>query len=126
MNALILSLLLAASAANGPVKHSTDVKTDATDALTGKFADALRGAIPHAKHMKPWSGDEADDLYLAVLWPVNVDGKRFSYAVDLMKKTGDMVTPDRLASLTGTCRTKDIEPCAAGVVAKADKKAGED
>ena len=125
MNALFLSLLLAAGQAHGPVQHSTDVKTDANDPLTEKFADALRSAIPHARHMKPWSGDEADDLYLTILWPVNEDGKRFSYAVDLMKKTGDMVTPDRLASLTGTCRTAEIEPCAAGVVAKADKKAGD-
>lgn len=125
MNALFLSLLLASGQANGPVLHSTDVKTDASDPLTEKFADALRSAIPHARHMKPWSGDDADDLYLTILWPVNEDGKRFSYAVDLMKKTGDMVTPDRLASLTGTCRTKEIEPCAADVVAKADKRAGD-
>jgi len=75
--------------------------------------------------MKPWSGDQADDLYLTILWPVTEDGKRFSYAVDLMKKTEDMVTPDRLASLTGSCRMAEMEPCAAGVVAKADKRAGD-
>ena len=125
MNALFLSILLASGQANGPVLHATDVKTDASNPLTDKFADALRKAIPHAKHMKPWSGDEADDLYLTILWPVTEDGKRFSYAVDLMKKTEDMVTPDRLASLTGTCRTAEVDPCAAGVVAKADKKAGD-
>ena len=125
MNALLLSLLLASGQANGPVVHATDVKSDAMDPLTDKFADALRKAIPKARHLKPWSGDQADDLYLTILWPVTEDGKRFSYAVDLMKKTGDMVTPDRLASLTGTCRTSEMEPCAAGVVAKADKRAGD-
>jgi hypothetical protein len=126
MNALFFSLLLAAGQANGPVQHATDVRSDANDPLTDKFADALRSAIPHTKHMRPWSGDDADDLYLAILWPVSEDGKRFTYAVDLMKKTGDMVTPDRLASLTGSCRTAQVGPCAADVVAKADKKAGED
>ena len=125
MNALLLSLLLASGQASGPVVHATDVKSDATDPLTDKFADALRKAIPKARHMKPWSGDQADDLYLSILWPVTEDGKRFSYAVDLMKKTEDMVTPDRLASLTGSCRTAELEPCAAGVVAKADKRAGD-
>jgi hypothetical protein len=125
MNALLLSILLASGQANGPVVHPTDVKSDASDPLTDKFADALRNAIPKAKHMKAWSGDDADDLYLAILWPVTDDGKRFSYAVDLMKKTEDMVTPDRLASLTGTCRTAEIGPCAAGIVAKADKRAGD-
>jgi len=125
MNALLLSLLLASGQASGPVVHATDVKSDATDPLTDKFADALRKAIPKARHMKPWSGDQADDLYLTILWPVTEDGKRFSYAVDLMKKTEDMVTPDRLASLTGSCRTAELEPCAAGVVAKADKRAGD-
>jgi hypothetical protein len=125
MNALLLSLLLASGQASGPVVHATDVKSDATDPLTDKFADALRKAIPKARHMKPWSGDQADDLYLTILWPVTEDGKRFSYAVDLMKKTEDMVTPDRLASLTGSCRTAEMEPCAAGVVAKADKRAGD-
>ena len=126
MNALLLSLLLASGSASGPVVHSTDVKTDASDPLTDKFADALRKAIPKAKHMKPWSGEDADDLYLAILWPVTEDGKRFTYAVDLMKKTEDMVTPDRLASLTGSCRTAQIDTCAAGVVGKADDKAKED
>jgi len=125
MNALLLSIFLASGQANGPIVHATDVKYDATDALTDKFADALRKAIPKARHMKAWNGDEADDLYLTILWPVTEDGKRFSYAVDLMKKTQDMVTPDRLASLTGSCRTAEIDPCAAGVVAKADKRAGD-
>jgi hypothetical protein len=122
MNALILSLLLASGQANGPVVHATDVKSDATDPLTDRFAEALRKAIPKAKHMKPWSGDQADDLYLAILFPVTEDGKRFSYAVDLMK-TEEMVTPERLASFTGTCRTAEVDACAEGVVAKADKKA---
>ena len=125
MNALLLSLLLASGQASGPVVHATDVKSDAMDPLTDKFADALRKAIPKARHMKPWSGDQADDLYLTILWPVTEDGKRFSYAVDLMKKTEDMVTPDRLASLTGSCRMAEMEPCAASVVAKADKRAGD-
>jgi hypothetical protein len=126
MNALLLSVLLASGPANGPVLHSTDVKSDATDALTDKFADGLRKAIPKSKHMKAWSGDVPDDLYLAILQPVSQDGKRFSYSVDLMKKTGDMITPDRLASLTGTCRVSSVDPCAEQVVAKADKRAGED
>ncbi|WBO21138.1 hypothetical protein [Sphingomonas abietis] len=123
---LLLSLLLASGSANGPVVHATDVKSDATDPLTERFAEALRNAIPKAKHMKPWSGDDADDLYLAVLWPVSEDGKRFTYAVDLMKKTEDMTTPDRLTSLTGSCRTAQLEACAAGVVGKADAKAKDD
>jgi hypothetical protein len=122
MNTLLLSLLLASGNAQGPVVHATDVKSDASDPLTDRFADALRKAIPSAKHMKPWSGDDADDLYLAILWPVTEEGKRFSYAVDLMKAE-EMVTPERLASFTGTCRTAEVEACAAGVVAKADKKA---
>ncbi|MBA2935763.1 hypothetical protein HZF05_16915 [Sphingomonas sp. CGMCC 1.13654] len=124
MNALFLSVLLASGQANGPVLHATDVKSDASDPLTDKFADALRKAIPHARHMKPWSGDDADDLYLAILFPVEEDGKKFSYAVDLMKAR-DMVTPDRLASFTGTCRTAEVDACAAGVVAKADKRAND-
>ena len=125
MNALLLSILLASGQTGGPVLHVTDVKNDTGDSLTDKFADALRKAIPKSRHMKPWSGDDADDLYLTILWPVTEDGKRFSYAVDLMKKTDDMVTPDRLASLTGSCHTAQIEPCAASVIAKADKRAGD-
>lgn len=124
MNALLLSILLATGQANGPIVHPTDVKTDASDPLTDKFADALRKAIPGSKHMKAWSGDDADDLYLAILFPVEEDGKKFSYSVDLMKAR-DMVTPDRLASFTGTCRTSEVVACAAGVVARADKRAND-
>jgi hypothetical protein len=126
MNVLLLSLLLASGPAQGPTVHATDIKSDATDPLTDRFVDALHKALPKAKHMKPWSGDDADDLYLAILWPVTEDGKRFTYAVDLMKKTADMVTPDRLASLTGTCRTAQVDACAAGVIGKADDKAKEE
>jgi hypothetical protein len=122
MNALLLSLLLASGQAGGPVVHATDVKSDATDPLTDRFAEALRKAIPKAKYMKPWSGDQADDLYLAILFPVTEEGKRFTYAVDLMKAQ-ELVTPERLASFTGTCRTAQVDACAEGVVAKADKKA---
>jgi len=122
MNALLLSLLLASGQAGGPVVHATDVKSDATDPLTDRFAEALRKAIPKAKYMKPWSGDQADDLYLAILFTVTEEGKRFTYAVDLMKAQ-ELVTPERLASFTGTCRTAQVDACAEGVVAKADKKA---
>ncbi len=125
MNALLLSLLLASGPTNGPLVHPTDVKSDAADPLTDRFADALRKAIPKAKHMRAWTGDDADDLYFAILWPVTEDGKRFTYAVDLMKKTEDMVTPDRLASLTGACRTAQMDTCAAGVIAKADSRAND-
>jgi hypothetical protein len=123
MSAFLLAAMLAAGQAHGPVVHVTDVKSDALDDATEKFAEALRKAMPKAKNMRLESGDDKDDLYLTILWPITEEGKRFTYAVDLMKKTEDMVTPDRLASLTGTCRTTEIDPCAEGVIAKADKKA---
>jgi len=123
MNILLLAALLASGQPHGPVLRATDVRVDTDDKLTERFADALRKALPRAKHMRPETGDDKDDLYLAILWPVTEDGKRFDYAVDLMHKTQDMITPDRLASLTGDCRTAQIDACADSVIAKADKQA---
>jgi hypothetical protein len=120
---LLLGALLA-SPANGPAKHVTDVKADADDELTQQFADSLRKALAHAKHMRLESGDDESDLYLAVLFKLDPDGKRFNYSVDLMKDNQPL-TPDRLASLTGTCRKDALDACARDVVTKADKKTGD-
>jgi hypothetical protein len=121
---LFLSALLAATPANGPVKHVTDVKADADDELTQKFADALRKAMPHARHMRLETGDDQSDLYLTVLFKLDPEDKRFTYSVDLMKDNQPL-PPNRLASLTGTCRKTDLDGCARDVVEKADKKTGD-
>jgi hypothetical protein len=119
---LYLAALLAASSGHGPVVHATDVKSGFSDDLTEKFADALRAALPKAKHMRLEGGDDADDLYLSVLTPVDGDGKKFSYSVDLLKANPPL-TPDRLASFTGTCREDALARCAESLVEKADGKA---
>lgn len=121
---LLLGALLAAPAHEGPVKHVTDVRADADDELTQKFGDALRKALPQAKHMRLETGDDQTDLYLTVLFKLDPDAKRFTYSVDLMKDNQPL-TPDRLASLTGTCRQAQLDACARDVVLKADRKAGD-
>ncbi len=122
MIALLLATLLVSGQPHGPIVHATDVKSDASDDLTEKFAQALRKALPSAKHMRPETGDDADDLFLTILFPVEPDGKRFGYAVDLLKAE-QFVAPARLASFTGNCRMSAIDACARDVVSKADKKA---
>jgi len=122
MITLFFALLLASGQADAPVVHATDVKSDAGDDLTEKFAVALRKALPSAKHMRVESGDDADDLFLTILFPVDSDGKRFSYSVDLLKAER-YVAPERLASFTGTCREAAIDACAKDLMSKADKKA---
>jgi hypothetical protein len=119
---LLLAALLASGQPHGPVVHATDVKSDAGDDLTEKFAVALRKALPSARHMRPETGDDADDLFLTVLFPVEVDGRRFSYAVDLLKAE-PYVAPERIESFTGTCREAAIDACAQALIAKADKRA---
>ena len=121
---LFLAGLLASSPANGDARHVTDVKANADDDLTQSFADALRKAMPKSRHMKLESGDDQSDLYLTVLFKLDPDAKRFAYSVDLMKDNQPL-TPDRLASLTGTCRKDAIDACARDVIAKADKKTGD-
>jgi len=125
MNMLFLAALLATGPANGPVAHATDIKADFDDKLTDRFADALRKALPKARHMRAEGGDDAPDIYLTFLFPVTENGKRFDYAIDVMKAEPDL-PPDRLASLTGTCREAEIDACAANLIAKADKSVGRD
>ena len=121
-----MALFLAAAAAtatpHGAVVHVTDVRSGFSDDLTEKFADGLRRALAKAKHMRLETGDDADDLYLSLLLPVDADDARFSYAVDLLK-ANPPVTPDRLASFTGSCRQDAIDACARDLIEKADKKA---
>lgn len=125
MNMLFLAAMLASGQPHGPVVHPTDIKADFDDKLTDRFADALRKALPKARHMKPEGGDDAPDVYLTFLFPVTDDGSRFGYAVDLMK-VNDNPTPDRLASFTGSCREAAIDACAQGLIAKADKSVDKD
>jgi hypothetical protein len=125
MSVLLWAALLAAGQPHTPAVHATDIKSDFDDALTDRFADALRKALPKAKHLRPEGGDDTADVYLTVLFPVTDDGKRFDYAVDLMK-VDDNPTPDRLASFTGTCRESAIDACAQGIIVKADKIVGKD
>ena len=125
MISLLFAALLASGQPHGPVVHATDVKSDALDDLTERFADALRKALPTAKHMRLETGDDTDDLFLTVLFPVEVDGKHFSYAVDLLKAE-PYLPPERIVSFTGSCRTAAIDACAQDLVSKADKQAKED
>ena len=122
---LLWAALLAAGQPHGPVVHATDIKSDFDDKLTDRFAEALRKALPKAKHMRLEGGDDTADVSLTVLFPVTEDGKRFDYAVDLMK-VDDNPTPDRIESFTGTCRESAIDACAAGIIAKADRAVGKD
>jgi hypothetical protein len=117
----LFAAMLISGASAKPAAHATDIRADQDDEFTQKFADALRHALPKAKHMRPETGDDADDLYLTILFPLQVDGKRFSYAVDLMK-TNQSLPPDRLASLTGNCRASALATCAQDVIEKADGK----
>ena len=125
MSILLWAAMLAAGSAHGPVVHPTDIKADFDDKLTDQFADALRKALPKARHMRLEGGDDADDLYLTFLFPVSDAGKRFSYSVDLMKAEENL-PPDRLASFTGECRKSAVDACAQGLIGKADRKVGED
>ena len=125
MSILLLAALLAAGQPHRPVVHATDIKSDFDDKLTDQFADALRKALPKAKHLRPEGGDDTADVYLTVLFPVTEDGKHFDYSVDLMK-VDDNPTPDRLASFTGTCRVSAVDACAESIIAKADKTVGKD
>jgi hypothetical protein len=120
--ALFLAAILAGPGAHGPATHATDVRSGFTDDLTEKFAEALRAALPKATHMRLETGDDTDDLYLSLLAPVDSDGKRFDYSVDLLKANPPL-TPDRLASFTGTCRQDAIAACAQDLIEKADRKA---
>ena len=72
--------------------------------------------------MRVETGDDEDDLFLTILFPVESNGKRFSYSVDLLKAE-QYVAPERLASFIGTCRESAIDSCAQDLVSKADKKA---
>ncbi|MDB5737819.1 MAG: hypothetical protein JWO65_1487 [Sphingomonas bacterium] len=119
---VLLAALMASAGPNVPPSLATDVRFSGADDLTSKFVDALRAALPAAKHMHPMKDDEAPALSLTVLFNVQPEGKRFSYAVDLMKINQDL-PPDRLASFTGTCRETAIDACARDVVAKTDNKA---
>jgi hypothetical protein len=121
---MIIPVLLAALMASGgaPSSQATDVRFSGADDLTLKFVDALRAALPAAKHLHAVKDDETAVLSLAVLFDVRPAGKHFSYAVDLMKINPDL-PPDRLASFTGTCRETAIDACAHDVVAKTDNKA---
>lgn len=121
----LLAAFLMAAPADAPKAHATFVRADVDDDLTQKFADALRGALPNAKHMRLAGGDDPDDLSLVVLFKVEPDGKRFDYAVDLMK-ISDNPTPERLTSLAGTCRETALADCAKAVVVRADKVAKND
>jgi hypothetical protein len=125
MSVLLWAALLAAGQPHPSAAHATDIKSDFDDKLTDQFADALRKALPKARHLRPEGGDDAADVYLTVLFPVEDNGKRFDYAVDLMK-VDDNPTPDRLASFTGTCRVSTIDSCAQDIIAKADKTVGKD
>ena len=91
--------------------HATDIKADFEDKLTDQFAEALRKALPKAKHLRPEGGDDAPDVSLTILFPVTSDGKHFDYAVDLLK-VDDNPTPDRLASFTARARETAIDVCA--------------
>ncbi len=119
---LLFAAMLASGQPHAAVARATDVKSDAADDLTEKFAVALRKALPLSKHMRLETGDDTDDLFLTILFPVDSDGKRFSYSVDLLKAE-PYVAPERLASFTGTCREAAIDNCARDLVSKADKKA---
>ena len=120
---MIVPVLLAALMASaGAPSQATDVRFTGADDLTLKFVDALRAALPAAKHLHAVKDDETPALSLAVLFDVRPAGKHFSYAVDLMKIIPDL-PPDRLASFTGTCREAAIDACARDVVAKTDNKA---
>jgi len=122
---LLLAALLSSGQPVGPVVHATDVKSDAADDLTERFAQALRKALPSAKHMRLETGDDADDLSLTVLFPVEPDGKHFSYAVDLLKAE-PYLPPERIVSFTGSCREAAIDACAHDLVSRADKQAKDD
>lgn len=120
MSIWIWAAMLAAGQPHASVVHATDIKADFEDKLTDQFAEALRKALPKAKHLRPEGGDDAPDVSLTILFPVTSDGKHFDYAVDLLK-VDDNPTPDRLASFTGSCRETAIDVCAQGLIARADK-----
>ena len=120
--ALFLAAAAAAATPHGAVVRVTDVRSGFSDDLTEKFADGLRRALAKAKHMRLETGDDADDLYLSILVPVDADGKRFTYAVDLLKANPPL-TPDRVASFAGSCKQDAIDACALDLIGKVDKKA---
>lgn len=117
------ALLLATTPAfadPAPPKRAVDVRTTVEDALTTKFADGLRAALPASETLRVQTPDEEDDLQLAILSNVQPDGKRFVYAVDLFKVHAGF-TPDRVGSLAGKCRADAMPDCAKRVVSDAER-----
>lgn len=104
-----------------PAKHAVDVRNNAADdARTEKFATALRTALPKSERLREQSPEEADDLALMILSKVEADGKKFSYAVDLMKVNPGF-SPNRLGSFVGKCREDRMADCAQEVVDEASR-----
>lgn len=106
-------------AAEPALQRAVDVRAEASDATTQKFADALRAALPAGERVRVQTPEEDDDLAL-VIANVAPDGKKFAWSIDLLKiNTG--FTPSRVGSFTGKCHESDLAACAKGVIADADR-----
>ena len=108
-----------ALAAEPATKRPLDVRANASDETTTKFADALRAALPASERMRPPTGEDEDDLSL-VIANASPDKKKFSWSIDLLKVNANF-TPSRVGSFTGKCRTDELEECAKGVIDDADR-----
>jgi len=114
-----LALATPTFAAEPGPKRGVDVRANAIDPATEKFADALRAALPAGERVRVQTPEEDDDLALIVS-NVAADGKRLAWSVDLLKvNTG--FTPSRVGAFAGKCREAELAACAKAVVADADR-----
>jgi len=116
--ALTLLATPALAAEPGP-KRGVDVRANAVDPATEKFADALRAALPAGERVRVQTPEEDDDLALIVS-NVAADGKRLAWSVDLLKVNAGF-TPSRVGAFAGKCREAELAACAKEVVADADR-----
>jgi hypothetical protein len=117
--AMLATASAASSAAEPAPKRAVDVRADATDALTTRFADALRAALPAGERVRVQTPEEDDDLAL-VIANVAPDGKKFGWSLDLLKVNPGF-TPSRFGAFAGKCRQDALADCAKGVIADADR-----
>ena len=118
----LLALTLLASpalAAEPAAKRPLDVRANASDETTTKFAGALRDALPASERMRAPTGEDEDDLSL-VIANVTPDKKKFGWSIDLLKVNANF-TPSRVGSFTGKCRADELAKCARNVIADADR-----
>lgn len=117
--AMLLAAATPALAADRAAKRPVDVRANDADALTTRFADALRAALPAGERVRVQTPEEDDDLAL-VIASVAPDGKRFAWSIDLLKVNPGF-TPARVGAFAGKCREAELAACAKGVIADADR-----